>query len=116
MSSGRASHLKRIRIMAGLTQQAVADRARLSRRTVMRVEAGVQRPSLETASAIATALNTDVAAAFPTSDFTLAQHHDRTSNLTGPERLAAFGSLPQAQQDEAMRNLAEQTEAEREVD
>ena len=71
MTPGPQSPLKQCRVMAGLTQQMVADRAGLARRTVMRIEQGKQRPSLETAASIAAALGLELDAArvlFPDPD------------------------------------------------
>jgi DNA-binding XRE family transcriptional regulator len=107
-----------------LRQADLAELAGCSRDTISRLEAGRNQPQLATARAIAAALNIPLEAAFPArhasgaeafpmSGITLAEHHKRTQGMTGPERLAAFGRLPQAQQDAAMKHLAEQVAAER---
>jgi len=65
----RLSHLARVRVLAGHTQQSLADSAGISKRTVVYLEAGTHRPSLATAFRLANALgHQDVRVLFP--DFT----------------------------------------------
>ncbi len=59
------SHLRRIRLTAGLRQRDVSELAGVTRETVALLEAGGRRPSLKTARAIAAALGVPVEAAFP---------------------------------------------------
>jgi transcriptional regulator with XRE-family HTH domain len=55
------ARIRRLRKAKGMSQQDVADKARLTRVFITRVEAGQQDPSLSTINAIARAL--DVSAA-----------------------------------------------------
>ena len=55
------SRIRRLRKAKGMSQQDIADKARLTRVFITRVEAGQQDPSLSTINAIARAL--DVSAA-----------------------------------------------------
>ena len=61
MSEARlGSRLKAVRMAAGLTQAELAERARVSRKTVNTVENGVFVPSTILALSLARALNTTV--------------------------------------------------------
>lgn len=62
------SHLRKVRLLRGLTQQEVAERSGLDRATVRRLELGLTEPHLRTARAIAAVLKVPVKAAFPWSD------------------------------------------------
>ena len=58
------SRLKELRTAAGFTQQGLADKAGVSRKTINTVENGVFIPSTIVALALARALNTTVEAIF----------------------------------------------------
>ena len=60
--------LKAVRTAAGLTQQELADRAGLSRKTVNTVENGVFTPSVLVALTLAQALGVPLDALFPLED------------------------------------------------
>jgi putative transcriptional regulator len=68
------SHLRRIRLTAGLRQRDVAERSGVTRETVALLEAGDRRPTLKTARAIAAALEVPVEAAFPLDDIAHSGH------------------------------------------
>lgn len=59
------SHLRRCRILKGMRQADLAERAGCSRDTIARLEAGKNQPQLRTALAIAAALGAPVEAIFP---------------------------------------------------
>jgi putative transcriptional regulator len=61
-------HLKAVRTAAGLTQQELADRAKLSRKTVNTVENGVFTPSVLVALTLARALDVPLDALFTLED------------------------------------------------
>ena len=97
--------------------EALADLAEIDRRTLGALEAGRTRPQLRTALALSSALGyDDVRVLFGESGLTFAEQNARTQELTGPERLAAFGALPQSKQDEVTRNIAASAEAARQVE
>jgi transcriptional regulator with XRE-family HTH domain len=60
-----SSAVRTCRVLTGLTQQALAQRAGVRRETVSRVERGAS-PQLRTARALADALGLDVDGLFPT--------------------------------------------------
>ncbi len=69
MGDGRlGSHLKEIRLAAGLTQAELADLAKVSRKTVNTVENGVFIPSTTLALTLARALGTTVEGLFYLTD------------------------------------------------
>lgn len=55
------ARIRRLRKARGMSQQDVADKARLTRVFITRLEAGQQDPSLSTINAIAQALNVSAA-------------------------------------------------------
>ncbi len=57
VSGGVGDLLRLFRLRAGLTQQELADRAGVSRRTVVGLEAGSHRPHSATVRALAAALD-----------------------------------------------------------
>lgn len=61
-------NLKAVRTAAGLTQQDLADRAKLSRKTVNTVENGVFTPSVLVALTLARALDVPLDALFTLED------------------------------------------------
>jgi DNA-binding XRE family transcriptional regulator len=63
--SGPVTHLRRIRLQAGLRQVDVAEKSHLSRQTIRLLEQGRQRPHLDTARALSAALKVPVEALFP---------------------------------------------------
>jgi putative transcriptional regulator len=60
--------LKAVRVAAGLTQAELAERTRLSRKTINTVENGVFTPSVIVALLLARALDTTVEALFSLDD------------------------------------------------
>ena len=60
--------LKEVRTASGLTQQELADRARVSRKTVNTIENRIFTPSVVVALTLAKALNVPLAALFELTD------------------------------------------------
>jgi putative transcriptional regulator len=58
------SHLRRHRLAADLTQQELADRVGVTRQTVLSIEKGKYRPTVELALRLARALDVEVEALF----------------------------------------------------
>lgn len=54
------SHLKEYRILAGLTQEELAEKVNVRRETIIRLEAGKYNPSLKLAIDISRALKTPI--------------------------------------------------------
>lgn len=54
------SHLKKYRILAGLTQEELADKINVRRETIIRLEAGKYNPSLKLAIDISRILKTPI--------------------------------------------------------
>ncbi len=59
--------VRRLREARGLSQAALARRAKIGRITLLRIEQGTQRPTLDTLSKIAVALRVDLRELFPPS-------------------------------------------------
>jgi transcriptional regulator with XRE-family HTH domain len=58
------SHLRRLRVLRGLSRRALSERSGVGARTIAYLEAGERQPQLGTARALASALGVDVSAAF----------------------------------------------------
>jgi putative transcriptional regulator len=65
MGAGPMTRLRQLRLVAGLRQVDLAERACVSRETVRLLETGEQKPQLATVTRIAQTLGVSVEAAFP---------------------------------------------------
>ncbi len=58
------THLKRFRVSAGLTQEQLAERVGVTRQTILSIEKGRYKPSIELALALARAFDAPVESLF----------------------------------------------------